>query len=837
MSPSGQPNPTQPTSMPQQNAMAGLNQQFGMGNNMGMPNMSNSSNNVIDMRKQQLAYQQTLLHHQNRLRQSNMMAQRGAGGMQGQMFGGPGQQRAAGQMPNGQAGAQMTSQLAMQSHENKRKQFVNTLRQHAQQAGRPFDEQPTIGGRPVDYLALWTATTQMGGSQNVDRNNAWQNVANKLGFAQPQFPTAAQELKELHSRAIVQYERMWFQMKQQQTKQQEARMHAHQMAGLGGPEQASPTKMPQNSAQQSQLAQFQQSQQQQPQSTPVQANAQLPQNGMSTPQQQMLQHRRSSSLRKPDQMTPQAAPQSISTGSPLATSKTSQRSPSMKQEPTIVMKNDQPQSTNYQTAAMSVENDGGLDVPSLSGLAETIARNRPDMPAIMEMGVVDTRAITLSLASGIHSEVRYALDMLVTLSNEQGVGFELEKSLDLIDVIVDCAEDQVEQLSEDAAEVSDALDLAPYEDILRACKAEAETLQDVHLLGTHAYDLDRAADKVIAITTILRNFSFYEHNHKLLTQSSLLKWLSNTIRLLGTRNMLLRTFYNTQDFYKDMIIFLSNITQSLELPGRDDALHVLHFLLAFAPQPAPSFSAKGKVSFASFVPGVHRYLPPAVDCLAKLLARQDPNRQLYKSIFTASSSSLAISESPLDLLTRAFALSISVLPNRSAKMGYNILLRTVEARKAYLTQGMLAADILTGLMPSNETELAKSWIESEDGWATGLLSLAALLSVDKHTNPTPAQKQRELGLDTETFKLIAHRALGMMKRLAEKAGRSNGHRSHINKHVNGYERDGEDEDFAELTNWEGIPQGHAILGACLLAGTDKTALGLLCGLFEMTMQQ
>ncbi|KAI7634988.1 hypothetical protein KC322_g22030, partial [Hortaea werneckii] len=201
---------------------------------------------------------------------------------------------------------------------------------------------------------------------------------------------------------------------------------------------------------------------------------------------------------------------------------------------------------------------------------------------------------------------------------------------------------------------------------MRGARVETETLQDVPAFGTREYELDRSADRLIAITTILRNFSFFEHNHPLLTSAPLLKWLSNAIRLLGTRNMLLRTFYNTLDFYKDMITFLSNITQSLELLGRDDALHVLHFLLAFAPQPAPSYAESGgNIRFASFVPAVHRFLPPAVDCLAKLLARQDPNRMLYRSIFTAPSSSLAASESPLDLLTRAFALSISVLPDRS----------------------------------------------------------------------------------------------------------------------------------------------------------------------------
>ena len=333
------------------------------------------------------------------------------------------------------------------------------------------------------------------------------------------------------------------------------------------------------------------------------------------------------------------------------------------------------------------------------------------------------------------------------------------------------AEDQIDALSEDSAEVSDGIDLPSYEDIMRGSRVEVDTLRDVPAFGAPGYDLERAAERVVAITTILRNFSFYECNHRLLTSTPLIKWLSNTIRLMGTRNMLLRSFINTQDFYKDMVIFLSNITQSLTLPSRDDALHILHFLLAFTPQPTPSFTEKGKnFRFASFIPIVHRYLPPAVDCLAKLLARQDPNRMLYRSIFTTSNSSLATSEAPLDLLTRAFALAISVLPDRSkGALGNNAQLRIVEARKAYLSQGMLAADILTTLAPSNNAELARTWIESEDGWAVGLLNLAALLSVDR-TPPNQGPKAPNQGVDTESFRLITHRALTMMKRLAEKAG-------------------------------------------------------------------
>ncbi|KXT16423.1 hypothetical protein AC579_5116 [Pseudocercospora musae] len=805
----------------------------------GMPSMQamNGIGNIQanNATNAQRAYQAKLLAHQAQLRQQGVVPPRSMGGQPGHM------------MPGGQ---QQNAQ--MQQAQAKRAQFMKALQGHAAQSGRPFNPTPMVGSKPVDLYMLWTVVTSAGGAAQVDRNNQWPSVALKMGFPQQQFPSAAEELKNIHQSAISHYERMWFQMKMQQ-KQEAARMHAQQMAGFSNPQQQqSPAKMMPGQGQTNQYQQqLQQMQQQAQQGTPVQANASLPQNGMSTPQQMMnstaaMHHRRNSSARKPEQMTPQQGAVQPSTASPLATKQ--QRTPSIKQETGAVMKSEEPQSTSYVPQVRSIEQDGGHDIQALFDLGSTISRAMPNMPTVDEMGVIDTKAITLSLASGIHGEVRYALDTLVTISHDQRVALNLEQCEDLIDVLVDCGEDQAELLSEDAVEVSDALDLPPYEDVMRGAKAEAETLQEVPEFGSREYDLDRAADKLIAITTVLRNFSFYEFNHRLLTSSPLIKWLSNTIRLLGTRNMFLRTYYNTQDFFKDIIIFLSNVTQSLELPARDDALHILHFLLAFAPQPAPSYSESGgKIRFVSFSPLLHRYLPPAIDCLAKLLARQDPNRTLYKSIFTSNGSSAVGAESSLDLLTRAFALSISVLPDRSkGSIGNTAQLRIVEARKAYLTQGMLAADILTTLAPGNDTELARSWIESEDGWAVGLLNLAALLSVDR--NQAAAQKGRELGMDTETFKLITHRALAMMKRLAEKAGKGSAQKLFTNANgavsattngiTNGVDpRD--DDDFAELRShpkWEGIPQGHAILGALMMPNTDKVALGLLCGLHEMAMQ-
>ena len=77
----------------------------------------------------------------------------------------------------------------------------------------------------------------------------------------------------------------------------------------------------------------------------------------------------------------------------------------------------------------------------------------------------------------------------------------------------------------------------------------------------------------------------------------------------------------------------------------------------------------------------------------------------------------------------------------------------------------------------------------------------------------------------------------MMKRLAEKAGKGSIARAVPNGVLNGEATgDADPKDGQHAPKWEGIPQGHAILGALMMPNTDKVALGLLCGLHEMAMQ-
>jgi SWI/SNF chromatin-remodeling complex subunit SWI1 len=164
--------------------------------------------------------------------------------------------------------------------------------------------------------------------------------------------------------------------------------------------------------------------------------------------------------------------------------------------------------------------------------------------------------------------------------------------------------------------------------------------------------------------------------------------------------------------------------------------------------------------FSPYNPSIHKYVPAAVDSLAKLLARDDPNRAYYKAIFAADCASTP----PYDLLTRAFGLSICPIPEH---MRGNII-ATSEVRKPFLMQGLLAAEILSSLADNG---LARSWLESTDGFAVNLLRLVCLLSTD-HV-PQPAQRHphavRGAEADFHAYGAITGRGLAVLRRLVEKS--------------------------------------------------------------------
>lgn len=692
--------------------------------------------------------------------------------------------------PNGQFAGMRPHQAAPQQVRGgaNPENFMKSLSTFMQSKNLTLDTNPIVGDRAISLATLYMTVVKFGGFKKVTAQNGWGQVAQALQFHPVQHQNAPAQLRNHYERNLLLFEEAW-----QLSQQRQRAAMIQQNPNLVGPgPQMSPTKQinPQAAMQQSQNFLQQQQmmgqqahlqQQQHPQTTPVKQMhhpQQVSVNGFSTPQPQGISHpmgpqsHTRNSLSRTADVTPPHNSTSFTVPSPMSVKAGSLTVPPLNNTtPQVAVPPPPPQEhildAELNPKVRNLDTWGGIDLDSLKKLGEQYASTKPDVPAVFDLGVMDIHALTMSLQCGIHSEVRLALDTLATISIESRIQLDLRACEDLVETLVDCAEIQVELLAENTAEVSDVMLINSYEDVLRGCRCEQELLQVIPAFGSLEYELDRAVDKLICITTIMRNLSFYEMNHALLADEMVIKFLCVVIRYLGTRNLLLRTSQNTLDFMKDIIIFLSNLAQAIELPGREQALCLLHFLLAFAPCPPPNGSGES-VAFSSYDPAVHRYLPPAVDCLAKLLARDEPNRTHYKTIFASD----VASSPPYDLLTRTFGLAISPVPEDKQEIKRTNLMPVAEARKPFLMQGMLAAEILSNLAPGYETGIAKSWLTSEDGFSQNLCRLIMLLCLEAAPSPgVPHQRSQPIakGVEDEALLRITMGGVSVLRRLLEKS--------------------------------------------------------------------
>lgn len=700
-------------------------------------------------------------------------------------------------------------------------QLLQAIAQFMQQQQIQFIERPVIAGRHINSVQLFVNVMRIGGSKRV----SWPKVAQSLGIAAEQFPSAGREVQNYWHANLSPYETyVQAQQQQRQAMADHSRLPNHNQGGDGivRQEMFSPTKQIHNQQGQ-QLMQpppHMHAQYQTPQrhmvTTQHEARPAL-QNGYMTPQQGQAQGRPSNAYNVPHlrmQAPPRAGPlkeaQKPSSGikkeaDDNRVSRISENK-NWRLEPTMA-----PLHEHKIFDATSLDNGdtaptyGGVELAPGSnflGTVDDLLKYKLSVPKAEELGVIDIRALTLSLRSGIHGEVRFALDTLASLNIEQNP-LHLDNCEDLLEALIDCAEDQVDLLADHAAEVSDAMLISSYEEIARGCKIETAMLQDVWEFGTLESDLDRAVERLICVTSILRNFSFLEYNHTALADPMVIRFMTTVIRYLGTRTMLLRTNLNALDFSKDVLTFLTNVSQRIDLPGKEEALCILHFLLSFAPSPAPHSAEDEETSFSAYIPAIHRYFPHAVDSLAKLLARGDPNRSFYRAIFAADSSSTP----PYDLLTRAFGLAIAAIP----EYGHANTAGLVKLRAPYLVQGLLAAEIIVGLIPASEHELAHTWLTSKDGFIFSLTRIVSEFS----RQPQPPSQQRHVSSrmqenDPHGVIAITNRGLAVLRKLAEKAKDAFGSAKGLPPEV--------------------MPDKRSVLSALVQANTGDITVAMLCGL-------
>ncbi|KAI1966870.1 hypothetical protein LOZ58_000359 [Ophidiomyces ophidiicola] len=675
--------------------------------------------------------------------------------------------------------------------------FLRGLQRFMSTRGLPLDLNPIVCGRPLHLMQLYATVIRLGGSKKLSATNGWISIAQQLHMTQ--FPTAPREIKEVYLRNLAPYEQAWLTTQQKQVSDP-SQMAAQRIVDPSATQQhMTPSKAgPHQSFDlSSQLHNAGQPSMQQPNNIqPMQMNGfAVSAQGKPLPKQQSpLGHQHRSSLsRPPESASPNGAIPPFSPGASLSGDK--QPSPVAPRKPGGDLGSiRRPLEDTFKPAVLPESNfHGPVVVDDAFQVGEELIRLKPSVPTFGELGVIDIHALTMSLKSGIHAEMRVALDTLIQISYESAVQLSLDNCDDLAEALVDCAEDQLDLLADNAAEVSDIMMLPSYEEIVRGCRQEMETLVDVPEFGSLDYDLDRAVDRLICVTTLLRNFSFAESNFHPLAMPPVIKFLATAVRYLGTRHMLLRTNQNTLDFMKDVVIFLSNISHSVHLPGKEETLSLLHFLISFAPN-SSSFGPDGFM-FTSYDPSIHRYLPAAVDSLAKLLARDDPNRNHFRSIFIHDQV-----PSSNDLLTKAFSLAIAPIPEHTK----GNVISLADIRKPFLMQGLLCGEILAGF---TDSDLAYSWFKSSDGFAVSLLRLACLLSADRNAPGGRHGPPGRVDADLYWHSTVGHRALMILSRLADKARKLNG----------------------VFTNPQGVfPKKENLLGALLTPNIDPIVVRQLC---------
>ena len=705
-----------------------------------------------------------------------------------------------------QQAAQATQQAMMRS--SNPEQLIRNVAQYMQQKGYPFNPHPTAAGFSINFYHLFSIVMKQGGSKRLTSASQWAQLAASLQIPQQHLTVAAQELHNYWQVNLASFE-SWYVQQQQQQRQRAINEQMKMTNPSGDPSVAAGQWSPAGQM----VSQSPGPQPPRSMHTPMPVQSDYPNIGRPNQTNQNHDPRQlQQSLLTPQQINVQSRPpnmynmsQANSNHLPQVSTQVDKTS-SMSAQGTSSAINDESRPSSNRKSGTALESrkkplspvlspkmepkgspptHGGLQVRFLQKrlmieepsrrdkdkakdkedlqLIDDLQSSRPWVPNMEELGLIDIQALVLSLRSGLNAEVRLALD---TLSIMSAMGApELPRCESLIEVLIECADEQVDVLAEHATEVSDDMLITSYDEMIRGCAVENQAVQEVPEFGSLDYELDRAVERLLCITRILRNLSFARGaNLSGLTEPSIVKLITTVIRYLGTRVMLLRTYQHTLDFSKDVIVLLSNVSQDIDLPGREEAFCLLHFLLSFAPSPTATDFNNEELAFSHYNPAVHRYYPLAVDTFAKLLARDDPNRTLYRSLFLADSTS----SPPYGTLTRAFGLAIAGIPIYDNPAEFPHIIKNPN-RMHTMAQGLLAAEIVSGLIPTFEHSLARSWLTSRDSFASSLVEITLFFGHPTVSTSTRYSNSQYAEVERAVSASIAQHSAAVLVKLAERA--------------------------------------------------------------------
>lgn len=821
-----------PQNAAQQNMMRGMaaggNPNVGMdasGMNSPFPNNQQGQTAMTPhIEAMQRQYQQQLARSQQQMQsmqQNQPRTQQGGWpGANGQPSGRPG-------MPQG-PGPVTDSDRSGEAH------FLKSLRQFCEQKGKQMNDDPRICGQRVSLCRLFQQFTRL----NPTTLASWQQLASEMGFPPAQNPSAPQELQQMFDRDLRDFHTTYMSMRAMQNRNNNRRPTGPgQMPHMPG--QGSPTRSNESLPQGPGIMGFQQPSQA---SSPHLGMSQTPGQSQQTSQQpasaaevvatNVNGHRKSGSL-----FSNISTPEPQHTDTPL---KAPQSGPTRTTGSALLGKPDSDSlfDPKYQPRYRPLAKYGGVDLEPFSDSGSKI-RDLRTYPRFEELGNVDLHTLNMCLLSGFTAETKYALDRLCALSQAPLRLWECE---DLLDSLVECGERQVTQLMQSMSPAADGFPptVGNFHDTIKLGTTEIDTLSAGNAFGDASYKKDHAIDKLLAVTTVLRNLSFplieanvqerdLEANAKLLTGHNVRNLLSGCIKCLDEpRGLDLKSARNAQDLMKDVVTILSNISDAVELASEEEARMFLEVLLAFAPSSSKRLSEG--LEFTMYSPLKHQYLPCAVDSLAKLLARDEPNRSFFRSIFSADSHE----QKPVAqlLIFRAFALAISPIPDAvGGVFSPTAATQIAHQRRPFLSQGMLAADILSTLIPSPSTfgfniesasSLERLLLTTADGWASRLMRMILTMAItDLNTQPARDRTTHQVLDGGRPFSMITQRGLSMLRRMLERADKAE------------TDRQGRQVDSVSLGLFATAPLESVLFSAMSMPSFDMETMRLLTAIASM----
>ena len=658
-------------------------------------------------------------------------------------------------------------------------QFMSQLQGFMHRQGQQLQPNPSVCGLPIHYFQLFQLYFRLKPNQNPQ---AWQMMAQQLRIPPEQTVLAAQELRGLYERNLSTFSQYYMRMVEQRGNTQAARMPTQGSPvndrtarppvppGFPAPTAVGPSPIGGSPANRER----------------ARATSSVAPDGMdrTTPGKAGSVGGQSSS----PQQFPHGSPVPLKVGNqdeaepkPKIDGHDHMDSIAKLQEPRKLF------DPEYKPRQYSSGTHGGfnLDAVADSGAAVHDMKTHHRWE---EIGPVDLHTLTMGLQSGFYEEIDYALDRLAALSQRP---LFLPECLDLLDGVLEVGRQQLQVLGESTDSAQD-LSIPSIEELSSSSRDELYDFRDERRFGSHEYEKQRAIDKLLAVTVILRNLSFpfldrhgyqereSERNRQELTTPEVQSLLTKIIRVFGgfpADKALSEVAF--MDMAKDLVTLFSNVSESLVINSEEDARAFLTFLLSFAPQCHFQCGSQ-KMTFASYEPLRHQYLPNALDSVAKILARDDPNRGMIKTILQSDLASNDGRSHPL--ITRAFALAIAPIPDKQFNApGSHIAMRFADKRKPSISQGMLVLDILASLIPTpaypssadfsnTESCLQRQWLESEDAWPSRIIHLVLTLGI--HDAQAPIERHsltHETINSGHSFTSICLRATSMMRRLLEAA--------------------------------------------------------------------